>query len=89
LDTATSRLKPGVDTFYQRIEALRAEGTITPAMADWAHIVRADGNDSVHSEDSTTQEAAKELTDFTEMFLMYAFTLPAMVAARRQNPPAP
>ena len=85
LDIATKNLKPGIDKFYNRIEALREDGTITPAMSDWAHIVRMDGNRSNHSEEETTQQSAKELVDFTETFLVYAFTLPDMVNARRQN----
>ncbi|MBB5443264.1 MULTISPECIES: DUF4145 domain-containing protein [unclassified Paraburkholderia] len=83
LDIATRRLKPDINNFNARINALREDGTITPAMADWAHIVRMDGNGSTHSEEKTTPERARELVGFTEMFLIYAFALPAMVEARR------
>jgi len=86
LDLATGNLKPNIDSLSARINALRQDGTITPAMADWAHIVRMDGNESVHSEDETTPERAKELVSFTRAFLLYAYTLPAMVAKRRAVP---
>ncbi|MDR3158606.1 MAG: DUF4145 domain-containing protein [Zoogloeaceae bacterium] len=83
LDTATKRLKPEIPGFFARIESLLSDGTITPAMAEWAHIVRQDGNEAVHSEEPATEQSARELTGFTEMFLMYAYSLPLMVASRR------
>lgn len=85
LDLATKRLLPdSKKKLYGRIEELRDTGKITPEMADWAHIVRDEGNDSVHDEAEVTREAAAELLAFTETFLMYAFTLPGMIAKRRQ-----
>lgn len=85
LDLATKRLLPdSKKKLYGRIEELRDTGKITPEMADWAHIVRDEGNDSVHDEVEVTREAAAELLAFTETFLMYAFTLPGMIAKRRQ-----
>ena len=88
LDTATKRLKPDVQSFFSRIEALRADGTITPAMTDWAHIVRQDGNEAVHTEEAMTEQAARELMGFTEMFLIYVYSLPSMIEARRKTPSA-
>jgi hypothetical protein len=85
LDLATQRLQPDGGSFWVRINALRDEGAITPAMADWAHLVRVQRNESVHTEDVTTEGQARELMGFTEMFLLYAFTLPAMVRQRRQG----
>lgn len=85
LDTATKRLKPDIGNFNARINALKEEGVITPAMADWAHIVRIDANESTHTEEETTRESAQELLNFTETFLLYAFTLPAMVSNRRNG----
>lgn len=66
-----------------RINKLKADQTITAEMADWAHIVRLEGNESAHSDEETTKEEAQELIDFTETFLLYAFTLPEMVRIRR------
>ncbi|MDT8470669.1 DUF4145 domain-containing protein [Alcaligenes nematophilus] len=85
LDLATKRLLPdSKKKLYGRIEELRDTGKITSEMADWAHIVRDEGNDSVHDEAEVTREEAAELLAFTETFLMYAFTLPGMIAKRRQ-----
>nr|WP_275348127.1 DUF4145 domain-containing protein [Xenorhabdus bovienii] len=58
-------------------------GTLTSDMAEWAHIIRLDGNESVHTDEEFTEQKAKSILDFAEMFLMYAFTLPGMVKARR------
>lgn len=86
LDLATKQLLPGSKKkLYGRIEELRDSGKITQEMADWAHIVRDEGNDSVHDDTEVTREAAAELLAFTETFLMYAFTLPGMIAKRRQG----
>lgn len=92
LDLATKRLLPeSQKTLYKRIEELKESGKITPEMAAWAHVVRDDGNGSVHDEDEATKEGAAELLAFTETFLMYAFTLPGMIQARRNDvePEAP
>lgn len=93
LDLATKRLLPeSKKPLYGRIEELRDTNKITVEMADWAHIVRNEGNDSVHGEEETTQEDAAELLAFTETFLMYAFTLPGMIAKRRlsaESEPSP
>ncbi|WP_442592506.1 DUF4145 domain-containing protein [Parapusillimonas sp. JC17] len=85
LDLATKRLLPESQKWLKgRIDELRDAGKITPEMGEWAHIVRDDGNISVHDENEVTREEAAELLAFTETFLMYAFTLPGMIAKRRQ-----
>ncbi|MEX5486752.1 DUF4145 domain-containing protein [Proteus mirabilis] len=48
-------------------------------MKDWAHIVRIDSNGAIHSDEEFTKEEAKQILGFTEVFLMYSFTLPAMI----------
>lgn len=85
LDLATKRMLPESDKRLKgRIDELQSSGRITAEMGEWAHIVRDDGNGSVHDEDEVTREEAAELLAFTETFLMYAFTLPGMIAKRRQ-----
>jgi hypothetical protein len=44
-------------------------------MKEWAHQIRLDANDATHD----PEEFSKKLQVFTEMFLTYAFTLPAML----------
>lgn len=85
LDLATKRLLGECNkSLYGRIEQLRTDGKITSEMAQWAHIVRDDGNSSIHDETEVSAASAAELLAFTETFLMYAFTLPGMIASRRQ-----
>ncbi|CUZ08252.1 Uncharacterised protein [Serratia marcescens] len=70
----------------QRISMLHGKGKITEQMKDWAHIVRIDSNGAVHSDEEFTQEEAEEMIGFTEVFLIYSFTLPEMVRAKQHKP---
>ncbi|MFS1583923.1 MAG: DUF4145 domain-containing protein [Candidatus Arsenophonus phytopathogenicus] len=69
----------------QRISMLQAKDRITEQMKNWAHIIRIDSNGAVHSDEEFTQEEAEEILNFTELFLLYAFTLPAMVESRKHT----
>ena len=66
-----------------RIDALAERQLLTPAMREWAHIIRLDGNAAVHEEEDIDEESANALKNFTEVFLLYTFTLPAMVSKRK------
>jgi uncharacterized protein DUF4145 len=89
LDAALKRLDPsGKGTLQQRIDNLPAAVAITPAMKEWARQIRELGNDAAHEEDPFTEDDAKALQAFSELFLTYTFTLPGMLAARK-SPPAP
>lgn len=84
LEVAVKKLNPeGNGTLYKRIEQLHANGQITDDLKDWAHIIRDDGNDAAHEEDPVTLEFASELLSFSELFLMYTFTMPGMVKAKK------
>lgn len=86
IDIATKSLHLGdEDKLVRRISALRETGLITQEMADWAHIVRIDTNGAVHSDEEFTKEEVDQLLKFTEVFLTYSFTLPAMVASKRET----
>lgn len=69
-----------------RIDRL-ADDVATPAMKDWAHKIRLDANDATHEIEDYSLEDAKQLHEFAEMFLTYAFTLPATL--KRANPTDP
>lgn len=87
IDIATKHLHLGnEDKLVRRISALREQGLITQEMADWAHIVRIDTNGAVHSDEEFTQDEVDQLLKFTEVFLTYAFTLPALVRDKREAP---
>lgn len=87
IDLATKHMALAEDIsawkLQKRMEQLKAKGAITQEMYDWADIVRLDGNEQTHSEDEFDNHSAKAVLDFTETFLLYAFTLPAMVKAKR------
>ena len=62
-----------------RIDVLEAKHAITPAMKDWAHLIRLDGNEATHG-DNFDENSGTQIQSFTELFLIYAFTLPTRVA---------
>lgn len=71
----------------KRINMLAERSLITRQLAEWAHEIRIDGNFAAHELEPVTEAFAKELFNFTEIFLMYVFTLPGMLAARRFQKP--
>lgn len=86
LDIATRAIlgdESNKEQLSQRISMLHGKGKITEQMKDWAHIVRIDSNGAVHSDEEFTQEEAEGMIGFTEVFLIYSFTLPAMVSAKQ------
>ncbi|WP_338882651.1 DUF4145 domain-containing protein [Xenorhabdus sp. TH1] len=84
LDIATQNMAIDADfksgKLYDRIDKLKTLGLITPEIASWGHIIRKFSNDSVHTDIEVTEDEAHELLSFVEIFLIYTFTLPAMVA---------
>jgi len=90
LELATRKLDESLSgkTLAKRIDILGEKNLITPAMKDWAHAIRLDGNDAAHDDEDFDAQTATALQSFTETFLLYAFTMPAMVASR-QPPAAP
>ena len=85
LDVATKLIAPEkkAKSLFARIEALVAEGLLTPAVGEWSHEIRMDGNDAVHDEEPETPEDAAAIQQFAEAFLKYAFSLPSLVAQNR------
>ncbi|WP_034808413.1 MULTISPECIES: DUF4145 domain-containing protein [Enterobacteriaceae] len=87
IDIATRTIlgeESGKERLSQRISMLSAKGKITEQMKDWAHIVRIDSNGAVHSDEEFTQYEAEEMIGFTEVFLIYSFSLPEMVKIKQQ-----
>jgi HEPN domain-containing protein len=86
LEVSVKTLAPETSgSLYKRIEKLYESGGITADLKDWAHIIREDGNEAAHEEVPVTEQYAEELLAFAEMFLMYTFTMPGMVTAKRQE----
>lgn len=86
LEVAVKTLDKESDgNLFQRIEKLSAQNFITKDLKDWAHIIRDDGNTAVHENDPVTPTFAEELLLFTQMFLMYTFSMPNMVKEKRKS----
>ena len=93
LDRATMRLASDELNFngmnlLKRIDTLAERQAITPAMKKWAHHIRLDGNEAAHEDEDFDRQSARQIMDFTELFLIYAFTLPGRVEladARRES----
>jgi len=86
LEVAVKTLSPkSSGSLYKIIESLAKQNMITPDIKDWAHIIRDDGNIAAHEEEPVNREHAEELLSFAEMFLMYTFTMPAMVKDKRHD----
>jgi hypothetical protein len=83
VDVATKQIDPTLKGVLQvRIDKLEAAHKITPALKDWAHAIRLDGNEAAHDERPFAEDDAKQLVSFTEIFLMYTYTLPGMLVER-------
>lgn len=83
LDVATKELGATKGSLAARIDELRDRGTITAALADWAHHVRLEGNEAIHEIEGTRAEA-DELMAFVKLFIQITFTLPAEIADKRR-----
>jgi hypothetical protein len=63
-------------TLQAKLNALSKQGKIDTRLLNWAHGVRAVGNDAAHDTDSElSQDDAKDALDFTEAILMYVYVL--------------
>lgn len=81
LDTALKGKFPEIKgDLHKRIEKAQEMRELTPALAEWSHQIRLDGNEAAHSEDPFSQEDAERLQTFTNLVLLYLFTLPGMLA---------
>lgn len=70
-------------TLDSRIKWLHSNGRLTDELKDWAHIIREDGNEAAHDEEPYSLDEAKQLHEFAKVFLIYLFTIPGMIAAKR------
>lgn len=92
LDVATKDLgadpKDRMSTRLAKLDELRK---ITPDLKEWGQIIWKDGSDASHDSDPYTEPEAKRIRAFTELFLMYVYTLPGMLTERKTKtaPPSP
>ena len=69
----------------QRIREAAKQQKLTPDLTAWAHEIRIGGNDAVHEEKPFSEQEAQELRGFTELVLLYLFTLPKMLERARNR----
>ena len=83
LELGLKSLCPEVEAWKleKRIDKLADQHLITPAIRDWAHRLRLDGNDAVHGLLDPEREDARAMQRLSYFVLIYVFTLPAQVAA--------
>lgn len=76
-------------TLQEKLEKLFNQGAIDAHLNQWAHGVRAVGNEAAHDvEAELTLQDARDALDFTEAILLYVFVLRARFSAfssRRKN----
>ena len=80
LELALKDLSPEVEAWKleKRIDKMANAGALTPALQNWAHKLRLDGNSAVH-EENVTSDYAREVESLTRFVLTYLFTLPESV----------
>lgn len=72
-------------TLKARIKEAANSGDLTADLAAWANEIRVGGNEAVHDQEPFSKEDAQELHDFTELVLLYLFTLPGMLERAQER----
>ena len=84
VDVATKHLGAKPDSkITARFRELESAKKITPDLATWGQAIWKDGNDASHDSDPFTEPEARQIRAFTELFLMYVYTLPGMLNERK------
>jgi len=85
IDAATRDLDPSLagKMLAKRIDLLAQAGKLTPDLKEWAHLIRLDGNQGAHDDEELSAAEIEQLEEFTKLFLIYTFTLPAQVLKRK------
>ena len=73
------------DKLVKRIEKAAEDRNLTSEMAAWAHQIRFWGNNAAHEDEPFTEEDARQMREFTDLFLTYLFTLPEKLARARDQ----
>lgn len=89
MEIALKQFAPDVEAWKleKRIDKLAAENRITPAIQQWAHELRLDGNEAVHADEDASEEMVDQMHHLTYFLLTYLYTLPNQieeVRARRE-----
>lgn len=81
--TLSQRFASTGGSLMQRIDRMATDHYLTADMAAWAHEIRLDGNQAAHESGEPDLENTRQLLTFLHIFLLYVFTLPAMVTERK------
>ncbi len=81
LELGLKDLSPDIDAFMleKRINRMADQGMLTPAIKEWAHKLRLDGNSAIHDLEETTTKEAMELENLTRFILIYLYSLPERI----------
>lgn len=81
IELALSKLddNPKDKNLNQRINQLADQGKLSPSMKAFAHRIRTLGNFASHALLEFSHQDLEDIRLFTRLFLIYAFTLPAMI----------
>ncbi|MCO7642546.1 DUF4145 domain-containing protein [Pseudomonas sp. S 311-6] len=87
MEVALKQFAPDVDAWKleKRIDKLAAENRITPALQEWAHELRLDGNEALHGTGEASEELARRMERLTHFLLIYLYTLPEQVRLAREQ----
>lgn len=85
MEIALKEFAPEVQAWKleKRIDKLASENRITPALKEWAHELRLDGNEALHAQAPATQELAEQMHGLCHFLLIYLYTLPEQVRQAR------
>lgn len=70
---------PADKNLNQSINQLADKGKLSPSMKDFAHRIRTLGNSASHALLEFSKQDLEDIRLFTRLFLIYSFTLPAMI----------
>lgn len=81
IELALSKLddNPADKNLNQRINQLADKGKLSPSMKEFAHRIRTLGNGASHALLEFSKQDLDDIRLFTRLFLIYSFTLPAMI----------
>ena len=87
IEVACNNIGASGKTLFNKIDNLKANHSITPDLAKWAHQVRIIGKTAAHDLDDIAKIDAEDAVAFAEMFSMYLFMLPGMLKERAKDIP--
>lgn len=88
MELALKGFAPEVEAWKleKRIDKLAAEHRITPALQEWAHQLRLDGNEAIHGDGEADEALCNQMHELTRFLLIYLYSLPNQIEqAKAEN----